>query len=128
MSQGKPVPIQSLAELNELFKSTTYVAIDFYADWCGPCKAIAPPLERLAEKHSLPGLFAVAKVNVDHARDVARHYNISAMPTFLFFKEGRQVGVHGSPYIQGANLPALEAAVEKLGKLAAQKQMQAASL
>lgn len=128
MSQGKPVPINSMAELNELFKNTTYVAIDFYADWCGPCKAIAPPLEELASQHSLPGLFAVAKVNVDHAKDIAAQYRISAMPTFLFFKEGRQVAVNGNPYIQGANWPVLQAAVIKLGELASKKQAQAAAL
>ncbi|KAK6850693.1 thioredoxin-like protein [Apiospora arundinis] len=118
MSDGKPIHVNSLTELNELFNNTTYVAIDFYADWCGPCKAIAPLLEELAQNHSLPGLMAVVKVNVDKAQDIARQYNISAMPTFLFFKEGRQVAVNGQRHLQGANPPVLKAAVEKLGALA----------
>ncbi|KAK8084714.1 hypothetical protein PG997_005985 [Apiospora hydei] len=128
MSDGKPVAIGSMEELNELFKNTTYVVVDFYADWCGPCKQIAPRLELLASRHNLPGFFAVAKVNVDHARDVAASYRISAMPTFMFFKEGRQVAVNGNAYIQGANLPVLEDAVKKLGALAQKKQIEAAAL
>ncbi|KAK7976556.1 hypothetical protein PG989_015019 [Apiospora arundinis] len=128
MSDGNPVPITSMAELNELFKNTTYVVVDFYADWCGPCKAIAPPLEQLSRSTSLPGLFAVAKVNVDHAGDVAAQYRISAMPTFMFFKEGRQVAVNGNPYVQGANWAVLEPAIRKLSTLAQKKQAQAASL
>ncbi|KAK7931787.1 hypothetical protein PG985_002499 [Apiospora marii] len=121
MAQAKPVSVSSQAELNALFKSTTYVVVDFYADWCGPCKAIAPRLEELASYHSLPGQFAVAKVNVDHARDVAAHYAISAMPTFMFFKEGRQVAVNGNAHVRGANLPVLKEAIEKLSALAKKK-------
>ncbi|KAK8045023.1 hypothetical protein PG993_005047 [Apiospora rasikravindrae] len=128
MAVGDTVPIKSMAELNELFKTTTYVVIDFYADWCGPCKTIAPELERMAKQHSLPGLLAIAKVNVDHALDVARQYNISAMPTFLCFKEGRQVAVNGHPYIQGADLLLLKTSIEKLSALAQKKHIQAAAL
>ncbi|KAK8015102.1 hypothetical protein PG990_008398 [Apiospora arundinis] len=121
MAQGDPIPINSQAELDELFKSTTYVAIDFYADWCGPCKVIAVPLAELSRTYSLPGLFAVAKVNCDVARDVAAQYNITAMPTFMFFKDGRKVAVNGNPHILGANLPTLKEAITKLGDLAAKK-------
>ncbi|KAK8018113.1 hypothetical protein PG991_007303 [Apiospora marii] len=127
MAVGDPVPIKSMAELNELFKNTTYVVIDFYADWCGPCKTIAPEIDRMAKRHSLPGLLAIAKVNVDHAQDVAAQFNVRAMPTFLCYKEGRQVAVNGKPYIQGANLPDLIGAVEKLSALAQKKQAQAAA-
>ncbi|KAI2779399.1 thioredoxin-like protein [Daldinia loculata] len=110
--------INSLAELQSLFASNTYVAVDFYADWCGPCKVIAPQYESLAKQHGVPGFLAFAKVNVDTAQDAARAFGVTAMPTFLFFKEGRQVAVNGQAAIRGADARSLAAAAEKLGGLA----------
>lgn len=114
--------INSTADLQKLFASTTYVLIDFYADWCGPCKTIAPAYANLSKKHSIPGILGFAKVNVDNARDVAAQYGISAMPTFLAFKEGRLVAVNGASQIRGADLKAINAAAEKLGGLAKRRQ------
>ncbi|KAI0445247.1 thioredoxin-like protein [Xylaria telfairii] len=113
--------ITSSSELALLFSSTTYVAVDFYADWCPPCKAIAPVYEKLAGQHAVDGVLAFAKVNVDHVQDVARTHGVTAMPTFLFFKEGRQVAVNGQKMIQGADPRSLGAAAEKLGGLAKKK-------
>ncbi|KAI0396997.1 thioredoxin-like protein [Xylariaceae sp. FL0594] len=110
--------ITSLPELTALFNSTTYVALDFYADWCGPCKAIAPSYANLARQHGVDGVLAFAKVNVDRAQDVARAYGVSAMPTFMFFKDGKQVAVNGQAMIQGADAASLSAAAAKLGGLA----------
>ncbi|KAI1773791.1 thioredoxin-like protein [Hypoxylon cercidicola] len=110
--------VNSLAELQSLFASTTYVAVDFYADWCGPCKVIAPHYEALANQHAAPKVLAFAKVNVDAAQDAARAFGVTAMPTFMFFKDGRQVAVNGQPMIRGANPVVLAAAAEKLGGLA----------
>ncbi|KAH7121357.1 thioredoxin-like protein [Dactylonectria macrodidyma] len=120
--------ITSTANLQELFDSNTYVAIDFYADWCPPCKVITPVFETLADKHSVPNTLAFAKVNVDHVQDVARTYQITAMPTFLFFKEGKQVAVNGQAMIQGADPRALGAAAEKLGGLAKKRAEATAAL
>ena len=115
------VHINSASELQTLLSSTTYVAVDFFADWCPPCKQIAPVYENLATKHSKENHLAFAKVNVDHVKDVAQQYGISAMPTFLFFKEGKQVAVNGEAMIRGADPRALGAAAEKLGALAIKK-------
>lgn len=123
MSPSSPVrEITSMAELTALLASTTYVAVDFYAEWCGPCKQISPQFGALAREHAELGRHLVfAQVNVDRARDVAAHHAIRAMPTFLFFKAGRKVAVHGHPEIQGADLPRLRAAVAKLAGLARQR-------
>ncbi|EOO01653.1 putative 37s ribosomal protein rsm22 protein [Phaeoacremonium minimum UCRPA7] len=84
-----------------------------YADWCGPCKMIAPTFESLSTKYSKPKRITFCKVNVDNQRDVASKYGVSAMPTFLILKNGTVIET-----IRGANPPALTAAVEKAVKLA----------
>lgn len=67
--------------------------VDFYADWCPPCRAIAPVFSGLADNNSINGHLAFAKVNVDHVKDVAGRYGVSAMPTFVFFHKGEPKGV-----------------------------------
>ncbi|KAL6799374.1 thioredoxin-like protein [Trichoderma sp. SZMC 28013] len=119
--------IESSEQLDSLLASNTYVALDFYADWCPPCKAIAPLYQTLADKHTADNYLAFAKVNVDHVQDVAARYGITAMPTFLFFKDGQQVAVNGKAMIQGADPRSLGAAAEKLGGLAQKRIEEAAS-
>ncbi len=65
------------------------VVVDFHATWCGPCKMIAPLVGEMAEQMAADVVFL--KVDVDEAEDVAAEYNITAMPTFLFMRDGKKV-------------------------------------
>lgn len=64
------------------------VVVDFYATWCGPCKAIAPKVVDLSKAN--PDVVFL-KVDVDECEDVATHYSVSCMPTFMFFKNGQKI-------------------------------------
>ncbi|CCG84849.1 protein of unknown function [Taphrina deformans PYCC 5710] len=100
--------ITTLAQFHA-FKSKPLLIIDFYADWCGPCKAISPVFQRLAEKHKGSTSIIFAKVNVDVARDVSSLCGISAMPTFQFWGEGSK-----KDEIRGADVSGLTRMVESL--------------
>lgn len=80
----------SLSESNfeiEVIKSSQAVVVDFWAEWCGPCKMIAPILDEIAKEKS--GSVKVAKVNVDDNQSLSMRYNIRAIPTLLLFKNGQ---------------------------------------
>ncbi len=73
----------------EVYQSEIPVLVDFYADWCGPCKAMAPVVETLAEEYE--GKAKVGKINTDENQDIAMEYGIMSIPTFLVFKSGKAV-------------------------------------
>ncbi|MBP7654498.1 thioredoxin [Candidatus Dependentiae bacterium] len=63
--------------------------VDFYADWCGPCRMLAPVIESLAKTYA--GKIKICKVNTDNAQDIASKYNINGIPAVLIFKNGAEV-------------------------------------
>lgn len=73
----------------EVLESTLPVLVDFFADWCGPCKMVAPIIEQLAEEFT--GKIKIAKLNVDQGQDIAAKYNVMSIPTMIFFKGGKNV-------------------------------------
>jgi len=68
-------------------QATSPVVVDFYATWCGPCKVLSPRLEKLAGEFS--GKIKFVKVNVDEAQKLAGRFQVSAIPTLIFFKNGK---------------------------------------
>ncbi len=92
-----------------VLNSDTPIVVDFWAEWCGPCKMIAPSLEQLADEYA--GTFKVGKLNVDDNRETAMKYGIRSIPTLLVIKEGdvaeQIVGAHPKNTLKDKILSAL---------------------
>ncbi len=71
----------------EVLQSSEPVLVDFWAEWCGPCKMIAPILDELAQTYG--GRLKVAKINIDHNQKTPRNYNVRGIPTLMIFKNGK---------------------------------------
>ncbi len=86
---GNAVAVTDQSFQTEVLDATTPVLVDFWAEWCGPCRAIAPMVEEIAKEYA--GRVKVVKVDVDESVDVASRYRIQSIPTLLVFKGGEEV-------------------------------------
>jgi thioredoxin 1 len=107
-----PVHVTDAAFEQTVLKSTTPVIVDFWAPWCGPCKMVAPILEKLAKEYT--GKVLVAKVNTDDNPEWAQKYGVQGIPTMLFISGGkivhRQVGALPERMLKEAVVQFLEVA------------------
>ena len=74
----------------DVLNSEKPVVVDFYADWCGPCRALAPTLDTISDENSD---VVVAKVNIEENNDLANKYGVRSLPTLVFFKDGKPAGI-----------------------------------
>lgn len=101
---SKEVPLTDANFKTEVLDSETPVLVDFWAEWCGPCRALAPVVEKIAQANA--GKVKVGKLNVDENPESAQQYGIQGIPTLLLFKGGKVahqiVGFQAQPNIQRA--------------------------
>ncbi len=107
MASNDVVILEDATFDKEVLKSDVPVLVDFWAVWCGPCKAIAPAVEELAKQYK--GKVKVAKMDVDHHQQVPQQFGIRSIPTLLLFKGGRVVDT-----VVGSDKTRLEESVRKL--------------
>jgi thioredoxin 1 len=89
---GKVIELTDTNFEQEVLKSTEPVLVDFTATWCGPCKALAPIVEKIAEESV--GKYKVGKLDIDDAPGITQRYGIRGVPTVLVFKGGEKVDQH----------------------------------
>ena len=104
MASDKVTYITTLDEIPK----TGGVVIDFFADWCGPCKKLGPEFSELSKNDKYVNI-TFLKVDSDEAEDLAKHYDVSALPTIIFIKDGEKISI-----IKGFNLKVLISELDEL--------------
>jgi thioredoxin 1 len=99
-ADDKPVAVTEETFTEKVIQSPVPVIVDFWAEWCGPCKAIAPVLEKLAKEYA--GQIRIAKVDVDANQALAGQFGIQSIPTLMFVKNGKIVGQSAGAAPEGA--------------------------
>lgn len=89
---AKPIEITEANFEEQVLKSDKPVLIDFWAAWCGPCRAIAPVIEELASEYE--GKAVIGKIDVDSNRELSQRYGIRGIPALLYFNNGEKVEEH----------------------------------
>ena len=95
---NEPIHVSDAAFEKVVLQSTVPVLVDFWAPWCGPCRIVAPTLEKLAGEYA--GRVLIAKVNTDDHAEYAMKYGVQGIPTLLFVRDGQEVDriVGAAPY------------------------------
>jgi thioredoxin 1 len=86
MASDKIINVTSENFESDVLKSSKPVLVDFWAEWCGPCRMVAPTLDEIADENEK---VRIAKVNVDDQQDLAYRFQVSSIPTFILFKNGQ---------------------------------------
>lgn len=86
---GKPIHVGQASFETEVLQAKQPVLVDFYADWCGPCRALAPIIEEVAR--DFDGRLKVTKLNVDENNELSMNHGVQSIPTLILFRSGKEV-------------------------------------